>query len=179
VSQATPASPDEFARERQELLELKREYERIVKDNDLDALRPYLDDQFSIVTFTDREFTDFEAFKARWNKTREEILKGGSYTLELMPERSRFIGDLAIARGNSKNVVVTGAGQRHEFQSHWTVICRKTAGQWKILRAHSSIDPFNNPVLRAGVKKVVIGVCAASLVVGLVLGGALVYLLTL
>jgi ketosteroid isomerase-like protein len=179
MTQSTePAAPDEHAAEREELLQLKALYEKAVRENDLDALRPHLDEQFSIVTFTDREFTDFEAFKARWNQTRQEILKGGSYTLELIPERSRFCGDLVIARGDSKNVVTTGAGKRYEFGSHWTVVCRKTDGQWKILRAHSSINPFGNPLLRAGVKKVVTSAVIGALVAGLLLGAGVTYLLT-
>lgn len=174
---APPASGEHDA-ERQELLQLKALYEKAVRDNDLDALRPYLDEQFSIVTFTDREFTDFEAFKARWNQTRQEILKGGTYTLELIPERSRFCGDLVIARGDSKNVITTGSGARYEFGSHWTVVCRKADGRWKILRAHSSINPFANPLLRAGVKKVITSAAIGSMAAGLVLGAAVTYLLT-
>ncbi len=37
-------------------------------------------------------------------------------------------------------------------------------------RAHSSIDPFNNPIVRAGAIRVVIYAAIASLVVGIGLG---------
>jgi hypothetical protein len=63
--------------------------EEAINTNNLDLLKPYLAEGFTIVTYTDREFSDFTAFKERWQKTRDELLAGGSYTTERCPPRLR------------------------------------------------------------------------------------------
>jgi len=172
------ALPLQAAEERhadhEQLRELRKVFEAAVNANDLDKLKPYLADHFSIVTFTDREFTDFTSFKARWQLTRDEMVHGGSYVMDLNPKLSTFIGDVAICSGNAKSRLTTGDGKSFEFTSKWTVICQKQNGQWKVVRGHCSLDPFGNPMLVAGVKKIVVRAIAvagsAGLVAGVVLG---------
>ena len=163
--------------EHEALRGMKAAFEEAVNNNQMAAFAPYLDEDFSVVTFTDREFTDFEAFKARWQQTRDEMLQGGAYSVELLPERSQIIGDIAITRGDSKNTMTTGSGEEFTFTAHWTAVCRKTDGKWKILRGHNSLDPFGNPMLRSGVKKLAIkmgaGAAAGGLLLGLVIGIAI------
>ena len=153
---------------------LKTIFEKAVNLNQIELIEPYLDKDFSVVTFTDREFTNFEKFKTRWEKTRKEMLQGGSYSIKLLPIRSQIIGNIAIAKGDSENVMVTGDGEEFKFTSHWTAICKKTDGEWKILRGHNSLDPFANPMLKSGVKKIVIkmgaGAAVAGLTIGLIIG---------
>src|SRR5688572_3869896 len=133
--------------EHQALRELKAVFEQAASENKLDLLKPHVGDKFSAVTFTDREFSDFEKFKARWQKTRDEIVGSGSYKVTLLPERSEIYGDIAVAHGDSENVLITGAGNEYHFTSHWTAVFRKVDGQWKIVRVHSSLDPFGNPMV--------------------------------
>ena len=64
--------------EHEALRGLKAVFEEAVNKNQMELIRPYLDKDFSVVTFTDREFTDFDKFIAQWAKTREQILKGGT-----------------------------------------------------------------------------------------------------
>lgn len=149
---------------------LKAVFEEAVNKNQMELIRPCLDKDFSIVTFTDKEFSDFDKFKAQWAKTREVILKGGTYSTKLLPVRSQIIGDIAITKGDSENVIVGGDGTEIKFTAHWTAVCRKVDGQWKILRGHNSLDPFGNPMLKAGVKNIVIKVGAIAAVVGVLLG---------
>jgi ketosteroid isomerase-like protein len=161
----------------QALRKLKAVFEQAASENNLDLLKPYVHEKFSAVTYTDREFFDFEAFKARWQKTRDEIVGDGSYKVTLLPERSEIYGDLAITRGDSENVLINSAGKKFEFTSHWTAVCRKIDGEWKIVRAHSSLDPFGNPMLVDGVKSKLVQVGAAAALGGLVLGGIATYLI--
>ena len=174
---STPAPPPAAAADEAEHAALRRFkalFEQAVNENNLDLMKPHLHEPFSVVTYTDREFKDFEAFKARWQKTRDELLgSGGRYRLTLDPDRSDIFGDVAVAHGNSDNVMVTASGDEYRFSSHWTVVFRKVDGQWKIFRAHSSLSPFDNPMLRAGVRKLVIWYAAAALVVGAVVGSAI------
>jgi ketosteroid isomerase-like protein len=170
-----PADPHEA--DHAALREYKTLFEKAAAENDLDLLKPILHEPFSVVTYTDREFTDFEAFKARWQQTRDETVGDGSYKVTLLPERSEICGDMAVAHGDSENVLVNTAGNEYKFSSHWTAVLRKVDGEWKIVRAHSSLDPFGNPMLVAGVKQKLIQVGLAAGAGGLVLGGLVAYLL--
>jgi ketosteroid isomerase-like protein len=153
------------------LRHLRIVFQDAVAQNDMERIRPYLATNFSIVTFTDREFTDFEAFKTQWQKTRNAMLgKGGSYQVDLNPEYSVLMGDNALCRGNAKNVLVDGKGNKFEFTAHWSVVCQKQDGQWKIVRGHNSLDPFRNPMLKHTVKRVVFQIGAAAFFVGLTIG---------
>lgn len=174
----TPA----FAQEKQEadhaaLREFKSLFEKAASENNLDLLRPILHEPFSAVTYSDREFTDFEAFKTRWQKTRDEIVGNGSYQVTLKPERSEIYGDMAIARGDSDNHLVTAAGNEYRFTSHWTAVFRKVDGQWKVARVHSSLDPFGNPMVVGEVKRRMLQVGSAAAVGGLLIGALAAYLL--
>ena len=143
VNPTAAQAPAEDANEpdHQALREIKAVFEKAASENNLELLRPYVNETFSAVTYTDREFTDFDAFKARWQKTRDEIVGDGSYKVTLLPERSEIYGDFAIARGDSENVLVNQAGKEFHFTSHWTAVCRKVDGQWKIVRAPQLAGP--------------------------------------
>lgn len=171
------SAQEENEADHQALRELKAIYEKAASENKLDPLKEHLHEPFSVVTFTNREFTDFESFKARWQKTRDEIVGSGSYTVTLKPEKSEIYGDMAIAHGDSDNVLVTGSGKTYTFNSHWTAVLRKVDGQWKIVRAHSSVDPFGNPMLMDGFKQTVIQVGIAAAVGGLIVGALVMYLM--
>jgi ketosteroid isomerase-like protein len=157
------------------LRNLKTVFENAINQNDMETIRPYLDDEFTVVTYTDREFTDFDAFKAQWVKTRKKLLGNGSYYVELIPHRSTIYDDTAIARGDSKNLMITECGETYKFSAKWSAVCRKVDGEWKILRAHNSLDPFGNPILRRKVLKygLILGVTAVA--AGLALGATATY----
>jgi ketosteroid isomerase-like protein len=159
------------------LREYKALFEKAASENQLDLLKPLLHEPFSVVTYTDREFTDFEAFKTRWQKTRDEIVGNGSYKVTLKPERSLIYGDMAIARGDSDNVLVTSAGNEYRFTSHWTAVFRKQDGQWKVVRVHSSLDPFGNPMVVGEVKRRMLQAALAAALGGLLIGGIVAYLM--
>jgi len=174
-----PASAQEADdADHQALRELKAVFEKAASENNLDLLKPHLHEPFSAVTYTDREFTDFEAFKARWQKTRDEVVgEGGSYKVTLKPQRSEIYSEWAITRGDSDNTLITGAGKDYHFTSHWTAVCRKVDGQWKIVRAHSSLDPFGNPMLVATVWQRVIQVGIGATIGGIILGALVTWFL--
>src|SRR5688500_5862629 len=175
--QEATAQPADDEADHAALREYKTLFEKAASENKLDLMKPILHEPFSVVTYTNREFTDFEAFKDRWQQTRDETVGSGSYKVTLLPERSEIYGDMAIAHGDSENVLVTAAGTEHKFSSHWTAVLRKVDGEWKIVRAHSSIDPFGNPMLVAGVKQKLIQVGLAAGAGGLVLGAVAAYFL--
>ena len=157
------------------LRHLRDTFEEAAARNDLDRMKPFLATNFSIVTFTDREFQDFEVFKAQWRKTRNAMLgEGGSYRVQLNPEHSVLLGDIALCRGNSSNVIVNAKGDTFTFGAHWSVVCQKIDGQWKIVRGHNSLDPFHNPMLEHAVKGMVAKFAVWAFVAGLLLGAVAV-----
>jgi len=167
--------PADDEADHQALREFKTLFEKAASENQLELLRPILHQPFSVVTYTDREFTDFEAFKARWQKTRDEIVGSGSYKVTLLPVRSEIYGDIAIARGDSENELTTAAGNKYHFTSHWTAVFRKQDGQWKVVRVHSSLDPFGNPMVVGEVKRRMTQAGVAAGIGGLVVGGLVAF----
>ena len=171
VAARAGSAQDAAESDHEALRKLRDVFQEAAARNDMDLMKPYLAPEFSIVTFTDKEFTDFETFKAQWQATRKAMLgQSGSYKVELDPERSLIMGDFALCRGNSRNVMVNDSGRKFVFTAHWTVICRKIDGNWKIVRGHNSLDPFRNPMLTYGVKKIVIQTGVIAFLVGLGLG---------
>ena len=164
------AQDDSLEAEHDELRKLKVIFEEAVNKNELDKLKPHISENFSYVTISDEEYTDFEEFKKEWQIGREKLLEGGSYTLTMDPELSDIRGDIAICRGDSKNVIITGSGDRYEYTAKWTCVCVKENGEWKLLRAHSSINPFDNEILVSKVKSTLIKYASISALVGIVLG---------
>ena len=168
-------TPADDEADHQSLREFKMLFEKAASENQLELLKPILHQPFSVVTYTDREFTDFEAFKARWQKTRDEIVGSGAYKVTLLPERSEIYGDIAIARGDSENELITTAGSKYRFTSHWTAVFRKQDGQWKVVRVHSSLDPFGNPMVIGEVKRRMTQAGLAAGIGGVVLGGLVAF----
>ncbi len=158
----------------QQLRAMKAIYEKAVNENNLELLRPMIREDFSFVTFTDSEFDrkrdNFEKFKKDWNETREKLLQGGSYTVELLPERSLILNNVAIARGDSQNIIKRGDGKQFSFSAKWTAICIKEEGIWKVLRGHNSLNPFDNPLLKDGVQSMLMKTAAVAGLAGLAIG---------
>jgi len=173
----TAVGQEENKADHDALRNIRRIAENAINRNDLDTIRPYLAPEFSIVTFTDREFTDFDAFKTQWAKTRRKMLgESGSFKVDLDPELSSLKGDIALCRGNAKNTLVDDSGKVFEFTSHWTATCQKVGGRWLIVRAHNSLDPFHNPMLEHAVRSLLLKSAGAAALIGLLLGAAMVWL---
>lgn len=160
--------------ERDKLRKIQSIFENAVKNNSIEDIKPYTDKEFTFVSFSDRSFSDFESFSKQWNITRKEMVGNGSFSTQLDPQPSLFINDIAVTHGNSTNTMVDKKGNTFNFTSHWTVIFKLTNGEWKVLRAHNSLDPFNNPMLKHGVKSIVIKVG----VIAFLLGGGICSLLS-
>ena len=54
---------------------LRVTFEKAINENDLTLIKPHFDDDYSVVTYTDTEFTDFEVFQTAWQKSREKFLE--------------------------------------------------------------------------------------------------------
>lgn len=157
---------DTHANEREALRTIQAIFENAVKNNTIDDLRPYIAPDFSFVSFTDRAFSDFDSFCKQWKITREEMVGNGSFSTALNPNTTLFVDDIAIASGNSENAMVDKTGALFNFESNWTVVFKRIDNQWKVLRAHNSLDPFTNPILKHGVKKILTKYCLLGFLLG-------------
>jgi len=160
---------DIYETEREKLRELQLVFEKAVEENNIEDIRPFTHPDFSFVSFTDKEFKDFDAFKQQWGITRKQMLGSGRFSTQLNPQPTLFLDDVAIASGNAKNSMVDSKGQHYEFTNHWTVIFKRSNDEWKVLRAHNSLDPFANPMLIHGVKRKLLNLGLFAFI-----GGALV-----
>lgn len=160
-----------------ELRVLRKVFEDAINSNKLDNLKPYLADHFSYVTISDEEYKDFNNFKEQWQIGRDKLLKGGTYVMEIEPELSDLHGNIAIAKGDSKNLITTGSGDRYSYGSKWTAVCIKQDGKWKVLRVHSSINPFSNEILKGRVSKMLIQTASIAALAGLILGSLFTFII--
>lgn len=160
--------------DRQELRAIQAVFEKALANNTIEDILPYAHKDFSFVSFTDRCFKDFASFAKQWKITRQQMLgEKGKFSSQLNPEPSFFYNDLAVCHGSATNQMTDKNGKDFEYTANWTVVCKKEEGEWKIVRAHNSLDPFANPMLVAGVKKKIVQASLAALTVGILIGAAL------
>jgi ketosteroid isomerase-like protein len=130
------------------LRKLKRAYEEAVAQDRVEALVPYLDKQFTGIMLTGEQVVGEEGIRAYWKKIKDLMGPGGKYTVSVEPEDlSMLFGDIAVAKGTTTDVVTTDRGE-YRFTSHWTAVCRRVDGEWKILRVQGSMDPVANPFVK-------------------------------
>jgi ketosteroid isomerase-like protein len=152
------------------LRRLKSGYEQAIRENRVDALRPYLHADFHGVMVTGRAVDSFEDLQKYWRDIKDLIGEGGTYTTTVNPELSEILGDVALARGTTDDVVVTNDRHEFRFRSLWTAVLQKQDGQWKIRRVHGSIDPVDNPFVREFMRRAIVRTAGIGTVAGLVLG---------
>jgi ketosteroid isomerase-like protein len=174
---APPADGDE--QDHDKLRELRGLYERAVNEEKLELLDPHLAADFSGVMVTGDGVASMADLRSYWAKIRGLLGEGGKYTVEVVPDRSHIEGDLALAKGTTKEVATTGAGKRYEFSSQWTAVCRRDAGgAWKIVRIHGSMDPVTNPFVKTFLRRTAWTAGGVGAVAGLIVGGLLVFLVS-
>src|SRR5262249_3696394 len=147
AAQQTAPAPAEEA-EHNALRQLRAVYETAVRDGNIDALGPYLASDFHGVMVTGRVVKNLDDLKRYWHDIRSLIGEGGTYTTHVNPELSVLLGDVALARGTTDDVVVTDRRQEFRFTSNWTMTLRKENGGWKIRQVQASMDPVDNAFVR-------------------------------
>jgi ketosteroid isomerase-like protein len=129
------------------LRKLRAVYEQAVKEDRVDLLAPHLDPEFTGVMLTGERVVGLDGMRAYWQKVKDLMGPGGRYTVTVEPDLSTLLGDVALAKGATSDVVVTDRGE-YRFKSQWTAVCRRVGGEWKILRVQGSMDPVGNPFVK-------------------------------
>jgi ketosteroid isomerase-like protein len=169
--QAAPAAPaaNEEA-DHEALRRLKTAYEEAVRNNQIDTLAGHFHADFHGVMVTGRAVNSFADVQQFWRDIRGLIGEGGSYTTTVNPERSVILGDIALARGTTDDVVKTGDGHEFHFNTLWTATLQKEGGNWKLRTLQGTMDPIANPFVREFARRTVVTFASGAGVAGLLLG---------
>lgn len=165
-------APDEA--EHQALRQIKALYERAINEDRLDLLQPYFASPFYGVMITSKRVSTLEEMKQYWANMKQLIGPGGSYRVTVDPEKSVIMGDFALARGTTRDVVRTGDGDTYQFGTNWTCVLHKEGGIWKVIQVQGSMDPVGNPFVNAKLREATFriagGAAAIALILGLLIG---------
>jgi len=175
LQQAPAAAASEEA-EHEALRQLRAVYEQAIRDNRVDALAPLLHNDFHGVMVTGRAVSGLGELQRYWTDIHALMGEGGRYTTTLKPELSVLIGDVALARGSSDDVVVTSEGREFRFTSFWTAVLQKQNGRWQLRQAQGSIDPVNNPFVSEFTRRSLQLAVAISAGSGILVGWGLAWL---
>ncbi len=175
ASHAPAMTPAEEA-DHEALRKLRSAYEQAINEEKLDLLAPHLDPEFTGVMITGEVVVGIDGIRRYWAHIKELMGPGGRYTVTVEPDLSTLMGDVALAKGTTKDVVVTDRGE-YRFGSAWTAVCRKVNGEWKVLRIQGAMDPVTNPFVKTFVQRAALfsggGGAVGGIVVGLVGGWVL------
>jgi uncharacterized protein DUF4440 len=171
VSGQTSSAAQEEA-DHESLRALRAVYERAIRENQLEPLQPYLHTAFHGVMVTGRAVNGFGDLQRFWNDIKGLIGPGGTYTSTLNPERSVILGDIALARGTTADVVKTGDGDEFRFTTLWSATLQREAGAWKLRYVQGTMDPVSNPFVREFSRRAIIRFTSAALIAGIVVGMA-------
>lgn len=167
---ALHAQPGTDETDHEALRVLKRVFEQAVAEDRVELLQPYLHANFSGVMITSEPVGSFDDLRAYWRKIKELMGQGGRYTTTVNPDRSLIFGTIALAKGTTDDVVVTGNGAEYRFNSRWTAVLAKQNADWKILRVQGTIDPLANPFVATAMRRTASWTGGVGAIVGLLIG---------
>ena len=124
---------------------MKTAYEEAIRNNQIDTLAGHFHADFHGVMVTGRPVNSFADVQQFWRDLRGLMGEGGTYTTTVNPERSVILGDIALARGTTDDVVKTAAGKEYRFTTFWTATLQRDGGAWKIRSLQGTMDPIGNP----------------------------------
>ncbi len=171
-----------FAEEMQDSHEQDRAYlfnmltlvEAAVNKQELDSILSVLDENVVVIYQDAAVIRGVDQMKAYYQKMlgdNNPILK--SYTTTAKHSvPARFIGDLAIVDGKSKDKVVFINGSEIEIDIVWSVTLQRAGDGWKVIQLHFSGNMFDNPLIAAA-KNNLLMIAVGTGAVGLILGGLL------
>jgi hypothetical protein len=158
------------------LRQLRTVYEQAISNKRPADLAPLLSTDFYGVMLTGRTVRNLDELSRYWADIKALIGEGGSYRTTLNPERSVILGDIALARGTSEDVVTSG-GHEFRFTTLWTAVLQKSGGQWRVRQLQGSIDPVDNAFVREFMRRALVWSVVISLGVGAISGWGVAALL--
>ena len=170
LSQPPAANVQEEA-DHNSLRALRGVYEQAIRENRIELLQPHLHSDFHGVMVTGRAVNSFEDLQQYWRDIRELMGEGGSYTTTLKPELSTIVGDIALARGTTDDVVRTDK-EEYQFSTLWTATLQREGTAWKIRYVQGTMDPVGNPFVREFTRRAITRTAVLALAGGIIIGMA-------
>ena len=149
---------------------LKTAYEEAIRNNKIETLAGHFHPDFHGVMVTGRAVNSFADVQQFWRDLRGLIGEGGTYTTTINPERSVILGDIALARGTTDDVVRTAAGKEYRVTTLWSATLQRDGGAWKVRSLQGTMDPIGNPFVAEVASLAVLQYASGAGVIGLVLG---------
>jgi uncharacterized protein (TIGR02246 family) len=149
---------------------IKAAYEDACKSGDPQKLAAHLGPNATGVMVTGEEVSGLEGIKAYWAKIQSLMGPGATYSTAITVDTTDIFGDTSVSRGTTDDVVRLGNGREMKFGAHWTAVCRRENGAWKIHRMQASLDPINNVFIAARIVGAKMTYGIGGVVVGLILG---------
>ena len=81
-----------------------------------------------------------------------------------------IVGDVALARGTTSDVVRTSSGDEFKFTTSWSATLQREGNAWKIRYVQGTMDPIANPFVQTFSRRAVLRSGGASLLAGLIVG---------
>src|SRR5262249_24938792 len=117
-----------------------------------------------------KRVSSLDEMKQYWREMKQLMGSGGTYHVTVIPERRVLMGDFALARGVTQDIVTTGNGKTFRFGTNWTAVLHKEAGSWKVLQVQGSMDPIQNPFVMHAAMRIAVGAGVAAAISGLLIG---------
>lgn len=163
-----PAARADDESDRAALRAIKARYEEAANSGDLSKIANDVSKDFTGVMVTGESVAGVNGFADYWKKVQSIIGAGGSYHVVGNVEKTDIFGDVAVTRGTTDEKVRLGSGKELAFSGHWTAVCHREDGVWKIFRVEETLDPVDNVFVSALVKKTQLIYGAAGFVAGVI-----------
>ena len=161
-----------------EITKLREGMSESFKSGNIDKLLSYLDPNV-VVTWQNGEVSkgrdEVRAYYNRMMSGDKKIVREITSAPEVVGRH--VYGDWAVSWGNLHDHFVLMDGSDLPFNSNFTATIAKRGDVWLVTAFHASVNAFDNPVLKLGIRKTSIFVGLAAGAVGLLLGIALAGLL--
>ncbi len=161
----------------QALRELLIKSSKSLNESDFDALRPFLDEKFTIITIDNSKFTSLNDFKAYWDtmfKGKDAKLRSMTINAEADDKTYFPTANVGVVDGTASQTFTFTDGDVRTLKTRWTAVVHKENSQWKLMKIHFSGDILDNPVIDAMKKQcytIAIGSAIAGCLIGLLFMG--------
>lgn len=173
AAQDTPAAAPTDEQLHEELRAVRADMERALNERDLDGLLSHLDEQVVFTTMNGDVARGPAAIKAYFQR----MLEGPGAVVQTV--KSRFEADdlsilhdraTAVAFGHTDDHYTLTDGSSFDVKARWSTTLLRKAGKWKIASFHYSTNVFDNPILNAQRRLLLLGGGVLSALCALVFG---------
>lgn len=123
-----------------------------MNEGKFEQIRPFLDDQFTLITVDNNKFSSLNEFTTYW----EQTFNGDNAILtklEINPtadDKTYFVSDdTGVVHGTAEETYHFTDGDVRTMNTRWTALVHKDDNQWKLMKMHFSGNILDNPVLDA------------------------------